>query len=61
VVAWEPWLISADIDRPATFVCRVNDAANWSGVPTLREKYRDGGFIIYERITSSARPQPHTP
>lgn len=61
VDAWEPWLISADIDRPATFVCRVNDAANWSGVPTLREKYRDGGFIIYERITSSARPQPHTP
>jgi hypothetical protein len=53
---WEPWLISGDIDRPATFVCRVNDAANWSGVATLREKYRDGGFIIYGRVTSSVRP-----
>lgn len=61
VDAWEPWLISSDIDRPATFVCRVNDAANWSGVTTLREKYRDGGFIIYERVTSSQRPQSRTP
>jgi hypothetical protein len=58
---WEPWLISGDIDRPATFVCRVNDAANWSGVATLREKYRDGGFIIYERVTSSVRPQFRNP
>ncbi len=61
VDVWEPWLISGDIDRPATFVCRVNDAANWSGVLTLREKYRDGGFIIYERVTSSRRPQSRTP
>lgn len=59
--AWEPWLMSGDIDHPATFVCRVNDAANWSSVTTLREKYRDGGFIIYERVTSSQRPQSRTP
>jgi 4-amino-4-deoxy-L-arabinose transferase-like glycosyltransferase len=61
VDAWEPWLITGDIDRPATFICRVNDAANWSGVPTLREKYRDGGFIIYERVTSSERQLYHIP
>lgn len=54
---WEPWLISGTIDRPATFVCRINDAANWSTIPTLREKNRDGGFIIYERIISSERQQ----
>lgn len=53
VDAWEPWLISGSVDRPATFVCRVNDAANWSDVPTLREKLRDGGFVVYERITSA--------
>ncbi|MBU3677986.1 MAG: glycosyltransferase family 39 protein [Candidatus Kapabacteria bacterium] len=52
---WEPWLINGDIDRRATFVCRINDATNWSTVPTLRERYRDGGFIIYERVTSSER------
>jgi hypothetical protein len=61
VDAWEPWLITGDIDLPATFVCRVNDAANWSDAPTIREKYRDGGFIIYERVTSSERQQFHTP
>lgn len=57
VDAWEPWLISGNVDRPATFVCRVNDAANWSNVPSIREMYRDGGFIIYERVTSSERQQ----
>ena len=57
---WEPWLISGSIDRQATFVCRVNDAANWSTVPTLRERYRDGGFIIYERVTSSESQRSHS-
>ncbi len=60
VNAWEPWLITGEIDRPATFVCRVTDAANWSAAPTLRERYRDGGFIFYERVISSERRQSRT-
>jgi hypothetical protein len=54
VDAWEPWLLNGPIDRPARFVCRINDLGNWKDQSTLRELYRDGGFVFFERITSPA-------
>ncbi|MBU3700186.1 MAG: glycosyltransferase family 39 protein [Candidatus Kapabacteria bacterium] len=56
VDAWEPWLINGPVDRPVRFVCRVNDLANWKDQPNLRELYREGGFVFFERITSPMDP-----
>ena len=52
---WEPWLIKGTVDRQAVFVCRINNAADWEHEQTLREIGRDGGFVMFERVTSSER------
>lgn len=59
--AWEPWLLNGPIDHPARFVCRVNDLDSWQSNPSLREIYREGGFVIFERVTSLRDQRSHTP
>lgn len=59
--AWEPWLLHGPIDRPARFVCRVNDLEHWQDNPALREVYREGGFVVLERVTSLLDQRSRTP
>jgi predicted membrane-bound mannosyltransferase len=47
---WEPWLLHGPVDKPTTFVCKVNDAARWRTEPTLRVISERGGFVVFERI-----------
>jgi len=48
--AWEPWLLDGDIDKPAYFVCKVNDAERWRSDPRLRIVKEWGGIVVFERI-----------
>lgn len=47
--AWEPWLLTARLDRPAYFVAKVNDAEPWRRHPNLRVVREEGGFVFFER------------
>lgn len=60
VDAWEPWLLEGAIDKPAYFVARITDADQWRTHPNLRVVREEGGFVIFERITSEASLQPRT-
>jgi hypothetical protein len=48
--AWQPWLLEGKLDRPAYFVCRIQDAGQWRNHPNLREIRAEGGFVMFERI-----------
>lgn len=52
VDAWEPWLLEGAIDKPAYFVARITDADRWRTHPNLRVVRDEGGFVIFERVTS---------
>lgn len=51
--AWEPWLLDGEIDRPAYFVAKINDAGPWRAHPHLRVMREEGGFVFFERIRVS--------
>lgn len=53
VDAWEPWLLEGAIDKPAYFVARITDADPWTKHPNLRVVREEGGFVIFERVTSA--------
>ena len=53
VDAWEPWLLEGAIDKPAYFVARITDADPWRTHPNLRVLREEGGFVIFERVTSA--------
>lgn len=45
----EPWLLTGSIDKPAYFVCKIGDVADWQKVPTLQELGRKNGFVFFRR------------
>ncbi len=49
---WEPWLLNGDIDHPAYFVSKVNDAAQWRSHQNLRVIAEHGGFVFFERVSA---------
>lgn len=53
VDAWEPYLLEGAIDKPAYFVARITDADPWRTHPNLRVLREEGGFVIFERVTSA--------
>ena len=53
VDAWEPWLLEGAISKPAYFVARITDADPWRTHPNLRVLREEGGFVIFERVTSA--------
>lgn len=53
VDAWEPWLLEGAIDKPAYFVARITDADPWHKHPNLSVVREEGGFVIFERVTSA--------
>lgn len=57
---WEPWLLNGDIDKPAYFVCKVNDASSWRKHPSLRVIEEKGGFVFFERIRALPGLQTHS-
>ncbi len=53
VDAWEPWLLEGAISKRAYFVARITDADPWRTHPNLRVLREEGGFVIFERVTSA--------
>jgi 4-amino-4-deoxy-L-arabinose transferase-like glycosyltransferase len=44
------WLLKGDIDKPAYFVCKINNVNDWEKwYPHLTELYRKNGFVFLER------------
>ncbi len=46
---FEQWVLTGPIDRPAFLLTRVQDAELYAQNPELREIYRSGGFVGFER------------
>jgi len=46
---WEPWLLNANYNSPAYFVCKVNDASHWRVNGQLKEMREHGGFVFFKR------------
>lgn len=46
---FEPWLLTGELDAPAYFVARVNDAERWRAEPQLRVLREHGGFVFFVR------------
>jgi hypothetical protein len=57
---WEPWLLEGNIDKPAYFVARITDADAWRTHPSLRVLREEGGFVIFQRVTSADSLQRHS-
>lgn len=49
VDANEDWLLSGPIDKPAYFICKVTDAADWRRLPQLEEVGGRNGFVFFRR------------
>jgi 4-amino-4-deoxy-L-arabinose transferase-like glycosyltransferase len=47
---WRDWLLKGDIDKPAYFVCKINNIDDWEKwYPQLKEINRKNGFVFLER------------
>jgi len=51
---WEEWLLNGNIDHPAYFVCKINDASRWRRHPSLRVIGEHGGFVFFQRKIARA-------
>ncbi len=47
----EDWLLNGAIDKPAYFICKSPDAANWRSLPQLEELGAKNGFVFFRRLT----------
>ncbi len=46
----QDWLLKGNIDKPAYFVCKINNVNDWEKwYPQLKELYRKNGFVFLER------------
>lgn len=48
-VANEDWLLNGKIDKPAYFICKIQDRKNYSALPQLEETGVRNGFVFYRR------------
>lgn len=46
----ENWLLRGKVDKPTFLVCKVQDAAQYKTLPTLKVLYEKNGFVFFERI-----------
>jgi hypothetical protein len=45
----EHWLLSGAIDKPAYFVCKIQDSARFAALPQLVEIGGSNGFVFFKR------------
>jgi hypothetical protein len=45
----ENWLLNGAIDKPAYFICKITDAADWRKLPQLHELGARNGFVFFRR------------
>ncbi len=45
----EQWLLTAPLDRPAYFVCKVQDAGQYFSMPQLEKTGEQNGFVFFRR------------
>ncbi len=45
----EDWLLHGDADKPAYFICKLPDAADWRALPQLEELGAKNGFVFFRR------------
>lgn len=50
IEANESWLLSGKIDKPAYFICKINDAEHWSALPQLKKLGAKNGFVFFVRM-----------
>ncbi|HTN16235.1 MAG TPA: glycosyltransferase family 39 protein [Chitinophagaceae bacterium] len=48
------WLINGSIDKPAYFVCKIQDADQYRANQNLKVLYEKNGFVFFERILHAA-------
>ncbi|MCU0426208.1 MAG: glycosyltransferase family 39 protein [Candidatus Kapabacteria bacterium] len=46
---FESWLLEADIDKPAYFVCKTHEAKQWRNHLRLVELYEKRGYVFFKR------------
>lgn len=45
----ENWLLQGQVDKPTFLVCKVQDAAQYKSLATLKVLYEKNGFVFFER------------
>ena len=45
----EAWLLYGAVDKPAYFICKINDAPKYQGIPTIEETGAANGFVFFRR------------
>lgn len=45
----EQWLIRGNIDKPAYFICKIQDAHKFDTIPQLQETGSKNGFVFFKR------------
>ena len=50
-IANEGWLLSGKIDKPAYFICKIQDSAKYVVMPQLSHIGGSNGFVFYKRDT----------
>ncbi len=51
----EHWLLTGALDKPAYFICKVTDAADWRKLPQLQELGAKNGFVFFTRRPAAQR------
>ena len=46
----EDWLLHGALDKPAYFICKITDAADWRAQPQLEELGAKNGFVFFRRL-----------
>ena len=54
----EQWLMTGPIDKPAYFICKIQDAQQYSALPQLEKIKEENGFVMFRR---SIETSPHSP
>jgi 4-amino-4-deoxy-L-arabinose transferase-like glycosyltransferase len=50
----EQWLLNGNIDKPAYFICKVQDSAKTSAMPQLTLVGSSNGFVFFQRKISAS-------
>jgi hypothetical protein len=45
----EQWLLTGAIDKPAYFICKVQDAPKYAEMPQLQQIGAQNGFVFFKR------------
>jgi hypothetical protein len=45
----EKWLLSGNVDKPAYFICKIQDSAKFAAAPALTGTGSSNGFVFFKR------------